>query len=864
MPRKSRIPAALLKEHQDSRNCRSYGAFAHAQAPDEVYALLQSRAGGLHDKEIHTRQRRYGLNLIQKSGQMHPLLTLLLRFKNPLVVMLLIIAGFSLFLGDRTSALLVVSMAVVSVVISFTQEERAGREAQKLSDMVRATTSVYRNGQLKDILIRSLVPGDVVELVAGDVIPADMRIVTAKDLFVNESSLTGESFPIEKFSDSMQTQTCALSAMKNIVFMGASVVTGSGRAVVLTTGPRTQFGAIAAELLQVAETSDFERGIAKLTWLMIQFMLALVLVIFAVNVLHRSNWVAAMLFSLAVAVGLTPEMLPMVIALNLSKGAIAMSKKRVIVKHLNAMQDFGSMDILCTDKTGTLTLNKVVLEQYCDVAGKHDESVLEQAYINSYYQTGLKDLLDRTILEHEKRAHHLYKKIDEIPFDFDRKIMSVVVEMERKHVLIAKGAPEEIFKRCTSFVHNGVVQPVHSEKLRFLREEYDALSAQGFRVLAVAYRELPLAERTYSGADESDLTLKGYLAFLDPPKSSALETIKSLQALGIEVKILTGDHPLVTKKICNDVGLNIEGMLSGDDMERMSDHQLAEAVKHVTVFSRLSPMQKEKIIHTLRASGHTVGYMGDGINDAPSLKAADVGISVNNAADIAKESADIILLKKSLVVLRDGVVTGRKTFANILKYIRMGTSSNLGNMLSMTGASFLLPFLPMLPIQILLNNFLYDLSQFAIPTDEVDDDAVRAPHRWNMRSIRRFMLVFGGLSSFFDFLMFAMLLFLFHATASEFQTAWFIESLCTQTLVIHIIRTAKIPFLESRSSGLVLASSVLLTVIGCLLPFSFLAAHLGFVALGASYFIGITCVLVAYLGAVEITKRSFVRTFGYA
>ncbi|HVW67072.1 MAG TPA: magnesium-translocating P-type ATPase [Candidatus Peribacteraceae bacterium] len=842
--------------------CEEYESFARA-AEAGLYRSLQSSADGLKDAEASKRFAAVGPNVLVHKREKNIVIQFLLRFANPLVAVLLIIAAFSVFLGDIASAILVSIMAIVSVLISFTQEYKAGKEAQKLSDMVRTTASVRRNGAVKELQMKLVVPGDIVELKAGDMIPADMRILESKDLFVNQASFTGESYPVEKFPDSVLTTTCELNEMTNIAFMGSSVVSGSARGIVLTTGANTQFGEISKRLSEITEVSGFDRGISRLTWMMIQFMIALVLIIFAINWLFRANWVDALLFSLAVAVGLTPEMLPMVVALNLAKGAIGMSKKSVIVKKLNSMQNFGSMDVLCTDKTGTLTLDKIVLEKFCDVAGKQNESVLQYAYLNSFYQTGMKDLLDRTILDHEHTAMHGYKKIDEIPFDFSRRVMSVIVEIDRKNLLICKGAPEEIYKRCTHYELDGKIYDIDAAKLTFLKKEYDELSAQGFRVLGVAYKETPPTQSAYSKDDEGKLILKGYLAFLDPPKTTALETINALRKLGISVKVLTGDNALVTKKICTEVGLNVDNILTGDDLETMSDDALQQSVQTVTVFARLSPLQKERVIQALHATRHVVGYLGDGINDAPALKAADVGISVNNAVDIAKESADIILLKKSLIVLRDGVVEGRKTFSNILKYIRMGTSSNLGNMFSMTGASLFLPYLPMTPIQILLNNFLYDLSQLAIPTDEVDEEAIAKPHQWDMPSIRRFMIVFGSISSLFDFLTFWLLVSVFHATADIFHTAWFVESLTTQTLVIYVIRTRKIPFFQSRPSTLLFVSTILLTLIGLILPYSKLAAALQFVALGLPYVAMITGILIAYLLVTQVCKKYFIKKFGY-
>jgi P-type Mg2+ transporter len=594
-------------------------------------------------------------------------------------------------------------------------------------------------------------------------------------------------------------------------------------------------------------------------------MVVLVLVIFAINAYLKGDIIQSLLFSLSVAVGLTPEMLPMLVAINLSKGAIAMSKKDVIVKRLNAIQNFGAMDVLCTDKTGTLTLDRIVVERHCDVVRKEDEDVLRMAYINSFYQTGLKNILDRAILAYEKLVVKEYKKIDEVPFDFSRKVMSVVVEAEGIHRIIVKGAPEEIYRRCTRFELDGEILDLDEAKLILveLENEYNDLSAEGFRVLAVAYKDFTQPKNVYSKEDEQNLILKGYIAFLDPPKSSTKKTIEAVNELGIEFKVLTGDNELVTKKVCSEVGLNIKGLATGEQVEKATDAQLSDLVKTTTVFARLSPLQKERVIHALHANGHIVGYLGDGINDAPALKAADVGISVDNAVDIAKETADIILLKKSLLVLRDGVIEGRRTFGNILKYIKMGSSSNFGNMFSMTGASLFLPFLPMLPIQILLNNFLYDLSQIAIPSDSIDEEYLLKSRPWNVEYIRKFMMVIGPVSSLFDFITFGVLWFIYHASAPLFQTGWFLESMCTQTLVIHIIRTGKVPFIESKPSQFMLFTSIYIVTIALVLPFLPIGKYLGFVEPPNSFFLALLLIVPAYLCMVQLVKSWFIKRYGY-
>jgi len=838
--------------------------FDYIGCPAEVlFEKLKTASKGLTEKEAQKRLQEYGYNEPAKKKKRTILTQILSKFINPLVIVLLIIATFSLFFGEKISALLVSLMAIMSVFLSFTQEYRAGREAEKLSEMVRATATVYRNGKSREIKIREIVPGDIVDLFAGDMIPADLRIISCKDLFINQASLTGESFPIEKIAEFIQTKNGSISELRNIAFMGSSVVSGTALGVVIKTGISTQFGELSRKLATMRIQTSFDKGIHKFTWLMLRAMFFMVLFIFTINALRRGNFIESILFSLGVAVGLTPEMLPMLVAINLSKGAIAMSKKDVIVKRLNSIQNFGAMDVLCTDKTGTLTMDKIILEKHCDVVRKDDDDVLRYAYINSFYQTGLKNILDRAILKHEKLLIQQFKKIDEIPFDFSRKIMSVVVEMNGKHRIISKGAPEEIFKKCTKYELEGEILDMEDLILSDLKEEYDNLSAEGFRVLAIAYKDMDNGRQVYSKEDEKDLILKGYVAFLDPPKPTAIKAIQALEKLGIEFKVLTGDNELVTKKICSEVGLDVKVLATGEQVDKLNDKELQELVKTTDVFARLSPLQKERIIHALHENKHIVGYLGDGINDAPALKTSDVGISVNNAVDIAKESADIILLKKSLMVLEDGVIEGRKTFGNIVKYIKMGSSSNFGNMFSMTGGIMFLPYLPMLPIQILLNNFLYDVSQVAIPTDKVDKEYLIKPRPWNVQYIKKFMIIIGPISSIYDFLTYGVMLFIFHASAPLFHTGWFIESLCTQTLVIHVIRTGKVPFLESRPSRFLILTSVFIVTAGILIPFSPLAKPFGFVVPPPLYFVILFFMVITYLFLVQVVKNWFIKRYGY-
>jgi len=826
--------------------------FDYKECPKDVlFEKFQTSPSGLSDQQAHQRLAEYGFNEAARKQKRTLVIQFVLKFFHPLIVLLIVISAVTFWTGDLVSGSIIGLMAIMSVVLGFFQEYRAGKEAERLSEMVRATATVYRNGKSKEIPIKQIVPGDIIDLFAGDMIPADLRIIQAKDLFVNQAALTGESMPVEK------------TPMSNsIAFMGSSVVSGTALGVVIKTGLATEFGEISKRLASIDQPTSFDRGVNKFVWLMIWAMLGLVIFICTVDS-FKDKFMDALLFSLSVAIGLTPEMLPMLVTINLSKGAIAMSKKDVIVKRLNAIQNFGAMDVLCTDKTGTLTLDKIVLEKYCDVVRKEDEGVLKLAYLNSYYQTGLKNILDKAVLKYEKLVVKQYKKVDEMPFDFSRRIMSVVVDMDGKHKIITKGAPEEILKRCKRYELDGEQEELDQIVMTDLKEEYDTLSADGFRVLAVAYKDMEANKDVYSKDDERDLVLKGYIAFLDPPKPTARKTIEVLRKLGIELKVLTGDNDLVAKKICSDVGLDIKGLLTGVQLEKISDDQLKDLVKTTTVFARLSPLQKERVIHALHRNNHTVGFLGDGINDAPALKAADVGISVNNAVDIAKESADIILLQKNLMVLRDGVLEGRRVFGNIFKYIKMGASSNFGNMFSMAGSSLILPFLPMFPIQIILNNFLYDVSQVAIPSDDVDEEYLLKSRSWNVNYIMKFMMYFGPLSSVFDYLTWGILLFIYHANQATFATCWFVESMCTQLLVIHIIRTGKIPFIQSWPSPFLIFTSIYITSIALVLPFTPLGAYFKFVIPPASFFLFLIAIVGIYLWSVQALKTWFVKKYGY-
>ena len=707
-------------------------------------------------------------------------------------------------------------------------------------------------------------------LSAGDMIPADLRLLETKDLFINQSALTGEAMPAEKYGHACEQQVDDAFDLPNICFMGANVVSGYGTGIVVRTGGHTFFGKLADEIAGRRVPTAFDQGINRFTWLMIKFIMVMVPLVFLINGLTKHDWLEALLFAVAVAVGLTPEMLPMIVTVNLTKGATAMSRKKVIVKRLNAIQNFGAMNILCTDKTGTLTQDRIILKRHLDIRGEESERVLQYAYLNSHFQSGLKNLLDIAVLQHVELHRTLgidqgFAKVDEIPFDFTRRRLSVVVSHgQDKQVLICKGAVEEMFAVCTHYEIDGTRDRLDESHFATAKEETAALNSDGFRVVAVAYKELSAPKAIYSVADESGLTLLGYIAFLDPPKESAGPAIAALAERGVTVKILTGDNEIITRKICREVKLEPGEIVLGRQIDQMGEDELANVADRTTVFAKLTPAQKERIIRALHLKGHVVGFLGDGINDSPALKVADVGISVDTAVDIAKELADIILLEKSLMVLQEGVIEGRKVFDNITKYIKMGASSNFGNMFSVLGASLFLPFLPMAPIQVLTNNLLYDFSQTTIPTDNVDEDTITSPRRWDIDKIFKFMVFIGPISSIFDYATYAMMLFVFDCwnNPSLFQTGWFVESLLTQTLIIHIIRTAKIPFVESRASAALITTTIIISCIGIALPFTWLGTYLGFTPLPWLYWPLVATMLVTYAMLTHFVKVWFVRRWG--
>lgn len=834
---------------------------------DAVLQKLHVSKSGLSEEEAERRLQEFGPNVVARDER-HPRIRLFRKaLINPLVILLVILAGSSFLTGDFRAGGVILLMVIIGVVLRFVQEARADSAAAKLRAMISVHATVLRDGGRREVPVAQLVPGDIVELAAGDMIPADVRLLSCKDLFLIQGSLTGESFPVEKFAAREETAGRSPLELTNVCYLGTSVESGTGTAVVVATGLMTFLGGISTALVEQQNPTSFDRGMTRFTWLMIYFILVMAPLVFVINGLTKGDWAEAFFFAMAVAVGMTPEMLPMIVAVCLSKGAIAMSRKKVIVKRLNSIQNLGAMDVLCTDKTGTLTQDRIILEKHCDVTLKEDDEVLTLAYLNSHFQTGLKNLMDRAILTHtEIHAHPTfpeYAKIDEIPFDFSRRMMSVIVKTpDGNHRLICKGAPEEVYKQCTGFELDGQIYPVDHIVMADLKEEFDRLSADGFRVLAVASRDLE-TKPAYSKDDEQNLTLRGYVAFLDPPKDTARAALAALQADGVAVKVLTGDNELVSRKICREVGVATDCVLLGSQVEGMPDAELAEAAGKATLFARLSPAHKQRVIKCLQGARHVVGFLGDGINDAPALRVADVGISVDTAADIAKESADAILMEKDLLVLEEGVREGRKVFANVIKYIRMGASSNFGNMFSVLGGSIFLPFIPMAPIQILTNNLLYDVSQIAIPTDDVDPEQVAKPRPWSIGQITRYILFIGPCSSIFDYVTFFVMLYVFGcwdpANTSLFQTGWFVESLLTQTLIIHIIRTNRIPFLQSRASWPLIATTVIVMFIGGSLPFSPVGPLLGFTPLPLLYWPFLALILLGYVLLTQMVKMWLLR-----
>lgn len=854
---------------------------AYSQKPlEEIFKELQTSTKGLDQKNAKVRLRKYGANEIahEKAPAWYTLL--LGNFKNPFVVLMIVLGIVSLFLRQYDSVIIIACMVVLSVLMRFIQEYRSNKAAEKLQALVSTKATVLRRSSAEsepksyEMNMKHLVPGDIIHLSAGDMVPADVRLILAKELCVSQSSLSGESFPVEK-DESLkpkETDTSPL-AMPNLCLMGTDILNGSATAVVLTTNNNTYLGTLSSSITGYRTLTSFDLGINKVTWLLIRFIFVMVPCIFLINGITKGEWLQSLLFSLAVAIGLTPEMLPMIVTANLARGAVQMSRSKVVVKRLNAIQNFGAMNILCTDKTGTLTQDHIILQKHLDAEGKESEEVLLYGYLNSFYQTGLKNLLDFAVLDHAELAKEVklkgYRKIDEIPFDFTRRRMSVVIQKNNDaQLLICKGAVEETIAVCSTVFMNGSTLPLTAEIKEKLELIKDDLSKDGLRLLGVSYKEFPgIEHKEYGHSDEQGLIFMGFLAFLDPPKLSAKEAISHLNTYGVQVKVLTGDNELVAEKICKWVNLANEGTLLGNQIDKFSDEELRTAVDKTTLFAKLTPLQKSRIISALKSNGHTVGFLGDGINDAPALREADIGISVDTAVDIAKESADIIMLEKDLMFLVDGVVEGRRTFGNIIKYIKMALSSNFGNVFSVLGASALLPFLPMLSVQILLQNLLYDLSQTTIPFDRVDKEFLLKPRKWDPRGIAKFMIFIGPISSLFDYVTFAIMWFVFGANSAEkqalFQSGWFVEGLLSQTLIVHMIRTQKIPFLQSIASFPLLLTTGLIITLGIYVPYSFIGSSIGLTALPITYFYWLIATLLCYCTLTQLVKVWFIRRFNY-
>lgn len=858
---------------------------ASEQPITSVFNFFQTAPQGLDSEETTKRQSIYGKNEIEHEKKIRPLTMFIMAFINPFIGVLTVLIIISYFLDvylaspeekDFTSIAIIATMVILSTILRFWQEYKASVSSESLQKMVTNTCTVIRdNGTEQETGISSLVPGDIVKLAAGDMIPADIRIVETKDLFVSQGTLTGESESIEKkpVADCKCDTIRTIVELDNICFMGSNVVSGSATGIVVSTGNNTYLGTIAKSIAGHRASTAFDKGIAKVSMLLIRFMLIMVPFVFLINGLTKGEWLDAFLFAVSVAVGLTPEMLPMIVTVNLSKGAVAMSRKKTIVKDLNAIQNFGAMNILCTDKTGTLTCDQIVLEKYINADGTSDNSrrILRHAYFNSFFQTGLKNLMDKAILSHVKElemesVRESYKKVDEIPFDFARRRMSVVVEdVNGKRQIITKGAVEEMMQICSHTEVGNKVVPFTPELRVKTYEISKKMNHQGLRVLAVAQKSFLSKENNFAVEDESGMVLIGYLAFLDPPKQSAAKAIKQLRAHGIEVKVVSGDNDAVVRTISRQVGIDTANVLTGAELSAMSDVQKQEAVLKTTVFAKVTPLQKTEIITILQAQGNTVGFLGDGINDAAALRQSDIGISVDSAVDIAKESADIILLEKDLIVLENGVIEGRRTFGNITKYMKMTASSNFGNMFSVLAASAFLPFLPMLSIHLLVQNLLYDISQTTIPFDRMDEDYLRKPRRWDASDLSRFMIFIGPISSIFDITTYLLMWYVFNCSSpvaqSLFQSGWFVEGLLSQTLIVHMIRTKKIPFIQSRASWPVMSMTLAIMAVGIIIPFTKFGSYIGLTPLPLSYFPWLAVTLIAYCVLTQLIKEWYIKKF---
>ncbi|PMY61053.1 MULTISPECIES: magnesium-translocating P-type ATPase [Pseudomonas] len=862
---------------------------------------VKSNANGLTELDAEGRLQRDGFNEVAHDRPPHALVQLLQAFNNPFIYVLMTLTAISFFTDfwlplqageetDLTGVIIVLVMVLASGLMRFWQEYRSAKAAEALKAMVRTTATVLRREQmgmkaaLREVPMRDLVVGDIVQLSAGDMIPADIRLIESRDLFISQAVLTGEALPVEKYDTlgAVQEKSAHRTAaadqqdlldLPNICFMGTNVVSGTATAVVVATGSRTYFGSLARSIVGSRTQTAFDRGVNSVSWLLIRFMLVMVPVVLLINGFTKGDWAEAFMFALAVAVGLTPEMLPMIVSANLAKGAAAMAKRKVVVKRLNAIQNFGAMDVLCTDKTGTLTQDRIILEHHVDISGSRCDQVLQLAWLNSYHQSGMKNLMDRAVVSYAENnpkfsAPDAWSKVDELPFDFVRRRLSVILaDASGHHLLVCKGAVEEMLDTATRVRQDGVTVALDAGRRAALLELAEEYNRDGFRVLLVGTRDLAPGQtrQQYSASDERELIIEGFLTFLDPPKETAGPAIAALRENGVTVKVLTGDNPIVTAKICREVGLEVGQPLLGRDIEHMDDAVLARLVEERTVFAKLTPLQKSRVLKALQANGHTVGFLGDGINDAPALRDADVGISVDSGTDIAKESADIILLEKSLMVLEEGVIKGRETFGNIMKYLNMTASSNFGNVFSVLVASAFIPFLPMLAIHLLLQNLMYDISQLSLPWDKMDKEFLRKPRKWDAKNIGRFMLWIGPTSSIFDITTYALMWFVFAANSVEmaalFQSGWFIEGLLSQTLVVHMLRTQKIPFIQSTAALPVMLMTGLVMALGIYVPFSPLGAMVGLVPLPWEYFPWLVGTLLCYCVVAQTMKTLYIRRF---
>ena len=873
---------------------------------DNILSKFQSSLSGLTQENAKSRLEQYGKNEVAREKVPSAFVQLLLAFKNPFIFVLLTLAIVSFVTDywlplqsgeetDLTGIIIILTMVTLSGLLRFWQEFRSNRAAEALKSMIRTTATVLRRPNKNmpaehiEVPLSDIVPGDIVLLSAGDMIPADIRLIESRDLFVSQAVLTGESIPVEKYDTlgavsqktSEEVNPSEINKdnvldVNNICFMGTNVVSGTAKAIVVATGADTHFGSLAKSIVGSRAETSFDRGVNSVSWLLIRFMLVMVPIVLLINGFTKGDWGEAVLFALAVAVGLTPEMLPMIVSANLAKGAVGMAKRKVVVKRLNAIQNFGAMDILCTDKTGTLTQDKIILEHHLDINGQVDPSVLQLAWLNSYYQSGMKNLMDKAIIRFaeektsvKKVGVGLYRKIDELPFDFVRRRLSVVVQgNDDNHLMICKGAVEEMLSISDFVYENGEYLPLDENRKQALIELAHNYNKDGFRVLAVGVKEIS-AEQTktqYNVQDEKALAIRGFLTFLDPPKESAYEAISALSEHGVAVKVLTGDNEIITIKVCREVGLEPGIPLLGTEIETMDDAELKVEIEQRTIFAKLTPLQKSRIIRLLQDNGHTVGFLGDGINDAPALRDADVGISVDTATDIAKESADIILLEKSLMVLEEGVICGRETFGNIMKYLNMTASSNFGNIFSVLVASAFLPFLPMLAIHLLIQNLLYDISQLSLPWDKMDEEFLQKPRKWDAPNIGRFMIWIGPTSSIFDITTYALMWFVFGANSvaaeSLFHSGWFIEGLLSQTLVVHMLRTQKIPFIQSTAAFPVIVMTMLIMAVGIYIPFSPIGSLIGLQPLPWSYFPWLVATLLSYCVVAQIMKKIYIKRFG--